>query len=239
MSSIDPAGMDSDVFDEWGCAPMRNAADVPAARGAAELEWDDPDLFDHPLAQEIGGQPLNKGAFFKLRELGVPMDFAGELHVTREMGAAMVSIGKARPGRALLYEPVGPDARLILMVREYGVPVDLVALASHDPDQWALRRGAGWCLGHDRWVAAQQAALAERITELRVFSTPIDWLRGRGAGICVLHWDTAALGQLRQLGERVVLRVDAGAGERLRQLLAHGGLPRVKESAPAPMRRAA
>lgn len=182
------------------------------------------------LRLELDKAVITPGVLAKLDELGVPASFVLDLIYESAIGAARVTVsfGPARN----TYEPEGPDPRLLLAVLEFGELVDLVACASHDPDQWALRRGEGWCLGHHCWEAAQRAALEERPAKLRLFSTPIDWLRGAGAGICVLDWTPAALGHLRALGERVTLQVDAGAGARMRALLEFGGLPMVKERAP-------
>lgn len=181
-----------------------------------------------PLAVELFQSPLGMGAVRKLQEMDVPLDFVGALYARGDIGAARVNL--SRDGQR--FDPHGPTARLLVAVREHGRMIDLVAAASHDPDQWALRTGEGWCLGHDILERAERGAFIDGRAELRIFATPIDWLRGRGAGLCVLDWNAAALAQLRALGERVTLRVDAGAGERLRALLTYGGVPRVKERAP-------
>ncbi|HAD18363.1 MAG TPA: hypothetical protein DCF81_16020 [Erythrobacter sp.] len=52
-----------------------------------------------------------------------------------------------RDGRR--YDLDSPNPRLLLAVREQGELFDVMALASHDPDQWVLRRGVSWCLGYD------------------------------------------------------------------------------------------
>lgn len=180
----------------------------------------------------------------RLIEMGVPAALVGELNGAGDLAFARVSLS----GGGRFFEFPGPDARLILGVREQGVLVDLMAIHSEQPDDWALRRGAGWCLGYDAWLACESG----RAQVLRIVGTPMDWLLSGGPSrcgsdcvldhssgrtdegtICVLDWE-AALPMLRGLGEGVLLRCDRGAGERLEALLRRGGLPRVKE-VPAPL----
>ena len=161
----------------------------------------------------------------------MPAAFLGQLTGAGDLGAARVAL--SRDGAR--WQPEGPDPRLLLGVREQGVLVDVAALKSDDPDQWALRRGEGWCLGYDAWLACETGARRE----LRLHATPIAWLRVGGEGLAILDWDIG-LRMLRGLGEHVLLRCDRGAGERLRALLSIGALPRVKETGPVmPVRRAA
>ncbi len=163
----------------------------------------------------------------RLEALGVPGRFVAVL-------AAKLAIGQARValcGRGTLWEPEGPDARLLLACFDEGGLCDVAAVSTSSPDQVALRLGVGWCLGFDRIEDAECAVLAERRVRLRVFADPMAWLRGSGEGIVVLDW-AAALPRLRMLGERVTLECDAGAGEQLRARLKVGGLPRVSERAP-------
>lgn len=183
-----------------------------------------------PLRAELEAARLSVTGLARVLALGVPAAFIGELCGAGDLGTARVSL--SRDGAR--FEAEGPDGRLLLGVREQGVLVDVVALAAHDPDQWALRRGEGWCLGYDSWLACEIGAAHE----LRLFATPIAWLHAGGAGCCVLDWDIG-LRMLRGLGEHVLLRCERGAGDRLKSLLRVGGLPRVKESGPVPMRRAA
>lgn len=187
---------------------------------------------------------LTQPAGEMLAALGVPRPLICRLNIDGEIGLASVSL---RGGH---WEPVGPDRRLLLAVRDgLGELIDIAALASHDRNEWALRTGDGWALGIDHWQAACQAdeeAQAKDLTardrardarlRLRVFATPFDWLAAGGAGICVLEWSAMALTNLRLLGERVTLLVDAGARERMQALLAHGGLPRVETARPSHVR---
>lgn len=181
------------------------------------------------LRREMAGAGLTARAFARVLELGVPARALAQLTGVGDLAAARVALSRD----ATRFELEGPDARLLVLVREQGIPVDIVALATHDPDQWALRRGDGWCLGYDSWLACETG----RSFELRVHATPLAWLRSGCEGVAILEWNTG-LRMLRGLGEGVLLRCDRGAGERLKALLSVGNLPRVKETAP-PVRRAA
>lgn len=190
----------------------------------------DRDAWDCPLRAELAAAGLSARAFARVLELGVPAKALAQLCGAGDLAAARV--GLSRDGSR--YEPEGPDARLLLAVREQGVVTDIVALATHDPDQWALRRGEGWCLGFDAWLACETG----RAHELRVHATPLAWLQAGCEGVAILDWDIG-LRHLRGLGDHVLLRCDRGAGDRLTALLQHGGIPRVKETGLPPVRRAA
>ena len=190
------------------------------------------------LRREMAGAGLTAKAFARVLELGVPARALAQLCGAGDLAAARVSLCRptaalleARGSRVQLFEPEGPDARLLVLVREQGIPVDIVALATHDPDQWALRRGDGWCLGYDAWLACETGGAFE----LRVHATPLAWLRSGCEGVAILEWNTG-LRMLRGLGEGVLLRCDRGAGERLKALLSVGNLPRVKETGGFPAR---
>ncbi|MFN3351322.1 MAG: hypothetical protein ACK41X_20425 [Pseudorhodoplanes sp.] len=187
-------------------------------------------LFDiaSDLAREIVARPLDYRGCQRLEALGVDGRFVAELGAMCAIGAGRVQLS---PDGAR-WEPHGPDARLLLAVAECGALADIIAVSTTHPDQVARRTGFGWCLGFERYEEALAAAvLAERRVSLRIFPDPLEWLRGRARGICVLDWGLA-LPQLRGLGERVTLECDAGAGARIRALLEIGGLPRVTELPP-------
>lgn len=155
-----------------------------------------------------------------LEAMGVGLAFANRLLCQGDLARARVSVGGSG-----LFEWEGGESHLLIGVRELGELVDVVAVRSSAPDEWAMLRGDGWALGHDALFMAR-----EGLTDsLRVFGTPFDWLRGQGAGICILDWSAHALGELRGLGAGVTLKCDDhGAASRLGAVLAWQGLPRVE-----------
>lgn len=188
---------------------------------------------DRELLVAAAGTPFS--AVKMLLALGVSHRWVARM--AGEFGTARVTLA----ANGATFEPDGPTPRLLVAVRDAaGVLIDIAALASHCRDEWALRIGDGWALGLDQLAEAEQArdhAVAmtshgkpPRQVRLRIFANPFDWMAADGAGLCVLEWNTAALTALRALGERVVLEIEPAGQERLRQLLAFGGLPRVESA---------
>lgn len=175
------------------------------------------------LVDELLGLRMSFAGLRALLDMGVPRDFALELAGEGDLSVAQVDLH-----RGGTFEFGGPDRRLILAVRRGGELVDLAALSSTCEDEWALRLGVADFLGED-WLL--DAVLAER-REVRLFSTPMGWLRGGGRGVCVLDWSASALGALRGLGTGVTLVCDPGAKPKLQAMLTHGGLPLVAENRP-------
>lgn len=182
---------------------------------------DPSDDLEYELACRCAEMP--RSALDLLAAMGVDARFALALNSAGSLAVGKMTI-EADGAR---WTPGGPDQRLLLAVREGGGLVDVLALSSSCRNEWALRRGDGVMLGFDLWAQAQCGA----IDRLRVFSTPFDWMAAQGEGICVLDWTAEALGMLRGLGPKVVLRTDHGAKEKLRNLLQWGGLPRVESVA--------
>ena len=168
----------------------------------------------------------------RLKALGVDGGFAALLGSQWGVGQARVLL----QSRGRFWEPVGPDARLLLAIYEGDQMVDIAAVSAAYPSEVALRTGYGWCLGSEQIEAAHRAVLAERRAVLRIVADPLEWLRWGGQALCVFDW-AVAVRELRLLGERVTVECDAGAGEQLRAILKVGGLPRVRERAPVPVRR--
>jgi hypothetical protein len=176
---------------------------------------------------------LRRGATWatcqRLEALGVPGRFVCELGAHIAIGQARVQLSR----RGDFFELPGPDARLLLGLFEGGELIDVAAVSTSHPGEVARLTGLGWCLGEERIEAAERAVLAGKCPRLRLVADPLEWLRCEGRAVCVIDW-AIALPRLRLLGELVTIECDAGAGERIRSLLAHGGLPRVSERAPVP-----
>lgn len=186
-------------------------------------------LFEPPYDELhilMQGFDLTWAAAHALLKLGVPAATVAHLHAQYDLALAKVTLG-----RSGTFEFGGPDRRLLLSVRERGRVVDIVAVSATDVNGWALYRKVADFLGEDLLTRA----VIEEWRQLRLFATPLDWLRGGGAGVCVLDWSPSALSALRGLRETTTIICDAGDGSRLRALLAFGGLPRVAET--NPMRR--
>lgn len=150
--------------------------------------------------------------------------------VARLIGAEMLGIGRVTLSRdGSRWEPGGPDGRLLIGAVDAGALVDVVAVSTSHPDQWALRTGHGWALGCEAIERVHAALAEERRPVLALHANPIDWLRAGGEGVCVLDWSRAALAELRALGERATIEVGPGAAAQLKGMLAYGGLPRVRE----------
>lgn len=178
----------------------------------------------------VAGLPLPWAGAQRLHAAGVPWGVIGALNGAGAIGAARVSVSSD----GSRWEPEGPDARLLLLAGE----MDAVALSTSNEDEWALLTGMADLLGEDHL----EHAVATEARFLRLHATPMAWLRAGGPlassseavgqkipGVCVLQWNKSALGALRGLPERTTLVVDPGARERMKGLLAFGGLPQVAE----------
>jgi hypothetical protein len=178
---------------------------------------------DRELLEASARMPF--AAMKRLVTMGADRRFVARLHGAGDLGVAQVTVTSAG------WEPAGPDRRLLLAVRRDGELIDAAALASHSRNEWALCTGDGWALGMDLIDDVHRALAAEqKRLRLRLYGTPFDWLAGGGDGLCVLDWSQSALMELRLLGERVTIEVSPGAAERLKAMLAYGGLPRVTET---------
>jgi hypothetical protein len=169
------------------------------------------------LEMRRAARALNPAAMRTLESLGVPPSVLASAKAG-DIGLMRVSVGAGG-----LFEPDGGEGRLIIAVREYGELIDQVAVSSVSRDSWALRTGAGWCLGFQAFAAAR-ASLTDR---LRIYGNPIEWLIGGMNGVCVLDWSPDAIGQLRGLGPDVTLECEPGAERALGDILAHNNLPLV------------
>ena len=191
---------------------------------------------DDPLAQAMHGHRMSRAAWDALHRAGVPAELVARLNVHQEAVSARVDLWQ----RGNLFSFGGPDARLVLAVRDaQGALVDLVALSGGCEEEWPLHEGAGEMLGEGALLAAGERAATFGRAELRLHPTPMAWLRSGCEGVCALQWNPAVLNRLRSLGETVTLRTDPGTRARLTALLQHGGLPAILETAPPRLGRAA
>lgn len=170
----------------------------------------------------VAANPLPWPGAQRLIAKGVPGGVIAEMNGRGTIGAARVLV----TAKGARFEIEGPDARALLAVENgAGEVIDVAALSTTNENEWSLLTGMADLLGE----AAMEAAVAGNWRELRLFATPMDWLRGGCAGVCVLAWNRQALGALRTLPEALTLVVGAGVRDRLRALLAYGGLPQVAE----------
>lgn len=186
----------------------------------------------------VAGGRIGMANLRKLVGMGANRRFIVNLH-----GAGLLGVGKVNLSGAR-WEPEGPDHRLLIGVCDGGELVDVVAVSSTCRDEWALRTGLGWALGAGaidevHKVLASDMGEKKKRVRLRLHATPFDWLAAGGDGLCVLDWCAASLAELRGLGERVTLQVPPGGAERIKGLLAYGGLPRVSDGADGFMGRIA
>lgn len=173
----------------------------------------------------LAAHPVTLPAFRRLLAGGVDAALLGQMNCAGDLGAARVDL--SRDGARFSFG--GPDARLLLAVRDADYRlIDVVALASHDENQWSLLTGHADMLGAWHIDALERALACERPARLRLFATPWDWLRAGGAGVCVLNWSAGAVRALRQLGEGAVLEADdAALRSKIKAMLVHGGNPLV------------
>lgn len=157
-----------------------------------------------------------------LETLGVPRGFVGRMTGAGDVGRVRCLISADR----LWHADESGRPHLAVAVRdEWGVLEDICAFSSDTPDEWALQRGATAMLGRDRFALARSGA-ADR---LRLFATPLDWLRGEGDGICVLDWTKGVLAELRGLGPGVTIACESRAvADALAGHLRWTGLPRIE-----------
>lgn len=117
------------------------------------------------------------------------------------LGAASAEIDRTD---GLQLVPLG-DAplHLIVAVVEHGELIDLIGFRSSRPDRWGMRTGSGGLLGWDaveRAIASIGWGLPISEITLHLHQNPLEWLRARGTGACVIDgWRTDTCVQLRGL----------------------------------------
>ena len=127
--------------------------------------------------------------FKMLESLGVDRGFACDLW----RNGYGFGVQHCRDAGGGFYEPDEGPLHLILPVYEDGALVDLCAFRSANPDGWLLRTGNGWAQGLERGLEPHSWEPA------LLWSTPLDWLRAGGRGLCVLDWGAGEVRLLREL----------------------------------------
>ena len=94
-----------------------------------------------------------------------------------------------------LYAPSSEGTpHLILPVFEDDDLVGLVAFTSDEPLAWLLRLGTGWSLG---LIDGFECHSWEQ--EVRLWASPLDWLRADCDGLCILDWSAPEVLELSRL----------------------------------------
>lgn len=127
----------------------------------------------------------------RLRQLGVNQPTIAQMGARHFFGGACRAI-EIDDG---LYAPNDDGApHLILPVFENCELVDLVAFTSDKPLAWLLRLGLGWSLGLLDGLERHSWQ-----DEVRLWASPIDWLRADCDGLCILDWTAPEVLELARL----------------------------------------
>ena len=127
----------------------------------------------------------------RLKALGVPWPTIANMGDRHFFGgsARVIDIDDG------LYAPSSEGApHLILPVFEDEELVDLVAFTSDQPLAWLLRVGTGWSLG--LLDGFERHSWGD---EVRLWATPLDWLRADRDGLCILDWSAPEVLNLARL----------------------------------------
>jgi len=147
----------------------------------------------------------------RLKALGVPWATIAHMGDRHYFGgsARVIDIDDG------LYAPSNEGApHLIVPVFEHEELVDLVAFTSAKPMAWLLRLGTGWSLG---LLDGLERHIWEQ--EVRLWASPLDWLRADRDGLCVLDWSAPEVLELARLPS--ISCQDIRLAERLRSALSH------------------
>jgi hypothetical protein len=204
-------------------AGVRHGAAAPSATAYLDraLAAGSPDDWGIDVS---GARPLRWGEFQRLLAAGVPVGFAAEMNAAGDLLAAQVELLR---GGSFAFG--GPDGRLLMIVRgAFGEVVDVIAwrLDAADAALSLFGSAARGMLGAFNLPPVGEAR------RVSLVATPLDWLRGGGAGICVYDW-AAAVPTLRALGEAVTIEAPTALASLLRTRLARGGLPLVASAGAA------
>jgi len=145
------------------------------------------------IAQELRDLSLSATAIIprRLKALGVPWATIAHMGHRHYFGGS-VRVIAIDDG---LYAPSDEGKpHLILPVFEDGELVDLVAFTSEQPMAWLLRLGTGWSLG---LIDGFERHSWE--DEVRLWASPLDWLRADRDGLCILDWSAPEVYNLSRL----------------------------------------
>jgi hypothetical protein len=162
----------------------------------------------------------------RFRALGLTSATVADFAIENLFGVA-----NAEPIGGGHYQPGAGAVHVILPVYEDGELMDLCAFRSTAPGDWMTRTGQGWALGLKEGLGYHTFG-----QPLHLYSTPLDWLRGGWAGLCVLDWSSPEI-RVHLAGLDAVTVDDVATAELLRSALTRpvqlpqisvlGGLARV------------
>jgi hypothetical protein len=145
----------------------------------------------------------------RLRALGVSQSTIAQMGARHYFGGStrVIDIDDG------LYAPSDEGTpHLVLPVFEDGELVDLVAFSSDQPMAWLLRLGVGWSLGLIDGLERHSWQ-----DEVRLWASPLDWLRADCDGLCILDWSAPEVLELARLPS--IRCQDKTLAERLKEAL--------------------
>ena len=103
-----------------------------------------------------------------------------------------------------LYQPCPAGKPALIIAVPDGPRIgDLVAVDPDNPKDWRLRHGRATHLGHN----------SDILIPLRVFDSPMDWIRAGGDGFCILDWPAS----LRHLHFLTIEPASVAVGQRIKR----------------------
>lgn len=147
-----------------------------------------PDISRELSDLSLAAKPL---LLHRLKALGVPWNTIAHMGARHQFGGSSRVIDVDNG----MYAPSDEGTpHLILPVFEDCELVDLVAFTSDQPMAWLLRLGVGWSLG---LIDGIERHSWER--EVRLWASPLDWLRADQDGLCILDWSAPEVLELARL----------------------------------------
>ena len=157
------------------------SADLEHLRAAKVV--DDADLF-REFAKAAGR--MREHHFHWLRNHDIDLD-------AKLVGPSLVGVERVQfSDDAATYQPAGAGAAAVIVAAgEYDADGwhqidELIAFEPRDPTRWATRRRAEPVLGR-----AELEAVRGSERPIRLWPTPLDWLRAGAVGMVILDWSAA------------------------------------------------